>query len=335
MNSSKSPSPLQQLNAAPVEAAVPTEGVLSKITGFFTSKPFIIVVGLITTIIVGLAVAWIVYMFIKKKVVEQSSFVVKETKNPVPGSSITVCDGAGIPDSANGKRFSFSFWIYIHNLDKNLGLRRHVIHRGDEKNSMGGSPCVYLDPTSNKLHTFFDTTSMNDDPADLASQSADIQFAYRVARRGITIDYVPLQRWVHVAIVVNETANGGSISAYVDGELTKSISSNNPPVKVADSDNYKSVVPNISSLALDRKGNVYIGGDVASSIGVGFSGLVSMVEFFNYDLNSGDVYKTYTKGPIYMSSVGKVADTVGLGTVANEYGLRNPIYKKTIEDQVY
>ncbi|QIG60171.1 hypothetical protein [Dishui Lake large algae virus 1] len=332
MNSSKAP--VQQVTAAPVEDAASTDGVLSKIKGIFTSKPFIVVAGLITTVIVGLVVAWIVYMFIKKKVVEKTSFVVKETHNPVPGSSITIGNGTGIPNSANGKRFSFSFWIYIHNLDKNAGLRRHVIHRGDEKNSMGGSPSVFLDPTSNKLHMFFDTTSVNDDPANLASQSADIQFAYRVARRGITVDYVPLQRWVHIAFVINETANGGSISAYVDGELTKSVSSNSTPVKVANSDNYKSVTPNISNLALDRKGNIYIGGDVTSSIGVGFSGLVSMVEFFNYDLNSGDVYKIYTNGPIYMSSIGKAASTVGLGSVINQYGVRNPIYKRTIEDQV-
>lgn len=331
--------PVQQpgTGAVAIPAAVPSspsEGILSKIKGFFKSKPLIIIAGLVITVVVGLAVAWMVYLFVQKKVIEKVSYIVAETKTPLPGSAVTVGNGTGIPTSANGKRFSLSFWLYIQNLDKNRGLLRHVFHRGDEKNAMGGSPSVLLDRNANKLHVFFDTTSLNDDPANLASQTPDVQLAYRVARRGIVIDYVPMQRWVHVAVVVNETTNGGSISAYVDGELIKSVSSNSPPVKVANINNYKSVVPKISNLALDRKGDVYIGGDVGSSVGVGFSGLVSMIEFHNYDMNSADVYKIYTKGPIYMSTIGKAADVIGIGGVVNQYGVRNPIYKKSIEERL-
>ncbi len=310
--------------SAPAVAATP---IADKIGKILNSKRLAIILGLTITAIVGFIVAWMIYTYVKSKTIDRKSYIVPESKDPVLGSVMTKGNGSDIPDTLNGHRFTFTFWIYIHNLSKNSGMLRHVLHRGDENSPIKGSPTVYLDPTVNKLHVAFDTTT-SDQPAELTGKSNDILLSYAVAKRGITIDYVPLQRWVHVAVVVNESANGGNISAYVDAEIVKTVSTNQTFKVDYGGTTPLEVKPDITNLALDRKGNVYIGGDSEASVGVGFSGLVSMVEFYNYDLNNRDIYNIYAHGPIYLSAAGKIANTIGLGGVTNQYGVRNPIYRK-------
>lgn len=323
--SSPSKSAMQAVTTSTAETGNAVKQLFSKFLSFLKNKPLLVLVGLITTVVAGLFVAWIIYTLIKTKVLERKSFLLQETTSPLSALTLNKCNGNNIPDTANGKRFSFSFWIYIHNLDKNSGIMRHVLHRGDEKNALGGSPTVFLDPNVNKLYIMFDTTSKNPgNPTDLATQSADIQFQYAVARRGIIVDYVPLQRWVHIGVVVNEDSNGGSIASYVDGELVKTVTSSKSSVVGP-----YNVSPQITNLALDRKGNIYIGGTNDAASGIGFSGLVGMTEFFNYNLNAKDMYDIYTKGPIHVNVLGKLANSLGIGGMVNQYGMRNPIYKKS------
>jgi hypothetical protein len=131
--------------------------------------------------------------------------------------------------------------------------------------------------------------------------------------RGITIDYVPLQRWVHISVVINETAMvGGTISAYVDGVLVNTVDNTKDlsgltfggtPIKnVPAANGGTGTTPqfNITDVNLDMPGYVYTGGaSGGGALGMpGFSGMLSMIKFFNYDMNANDVYSEYQKGPI-------------------------------------
>jgi len=109
-----------------------------------------------------------------------------------------------------------------------------------------------------------------------------------------------------IGIVVNENSNNGSITAYVDGDVSKIVSSN-------DGEGFK-----ISNLNLDKMGDLHTGGSFESYTGPGFSGLISKISMFNYDLNNKDIYDDYNKGPLdgLLASLG----------LAN-YGVRTPIYK--------
>jgi hypothetical protein len=69
---------------------------------------------------------------------------------------------------------------------------------------------------------------------------------------------------------------------------------------------------------LDKKGNIYTGGSVGSTVGPGFSGMVSMIQFFNYDMNANDVYELYKKGP-----VNNMLAKLGLPS----YGIQSPFYR--------
>lgn len=131
-------------------------------------------------------------------------------------------------------------------------------------------------------------------------------------QQGIVIPYIPLQRWVHVAIVVNENSNGGTIVAYVDGDISKIVTTGEIR------ENGTSLV--LRNLELDKMGDLYVGGSYDSLFGIGFSGLISKVTLYNYDLNDKDIYKDYNEGPLsgFLSSLG-----------LSNYGLRSPIYKIT------
>jgi hypothetical protein len=141
--------------------------------------------------------------------------------------------------------------------------------------------------------------------------------------RGIVFPYIPLQRWVHVACVINENLNGGTITGYVDAELAVSVDTTTKltPVDVTSSSGgTRKVIPvsDISNIDLSNTGDVYVGGSPSDPIGVGFSGLVSNIQFYNYDISAQDVYANYQKGPFNNP-------LAALGLPA--YGVRSPIYQ--------
>jgi hypothetical protein len=326
----------------------------------FSGKGMLIVSIAILTLVLGAIVGLGIYYLFKKFSVRINTYILPESKVPVLGNSYAKMNGAEIPRAYNGRRMTLAFWIYINDINKYHGTYRHVLHRGDD-NIQGASPLVFLDKHTNKLHVRFDsiktpTTSLTMqkpfnktvtvDYTDRSGGSAtegkftgDIKDAkdaleYDLTTHGITIDYIPLQRWVHVAIVVNEDVNGGMISAYVDSELVKHVQSNAifkksliitgksataaATVAAADELIPVSTPINISGLNLDKIGDVYVGGDGSSNAGPGFSGLVAGIKFANYDLNQEDVYKMYIEGP-----VDNLAAKLGLPA----YGVRAPVYR--------
>lgn len=309
-------------------------GRLNSITAYLsnTSVIFYLVFGTA----IALLTAFILYRLINNTVNNQQSYLLPDTKVPILTTEEHSFAADAVPNSGNGQRLSLSFWIYIYDIQKGNGVRRHILHRGNETDTdltAGASPYIYLDPFTNKLYITFapnDATKLYNNTiaggADYsqyftgnATTTDQEKMTYLNAVRGTTIDYVPLQRWVHVTVVINEDATTyGTITTYVDGQLVKSVSQANPNPTV----NYanltvnkgsllsslSTVVPqfSIADVNLDMKGNVYTGGATGSPVGIGFSGMVSMIKFFNYDLNSNDVYSEYRKGPIdnLLSKVG-------------------------------
>lgn len=393
-------------SAAKVTESV--KNVTEKIKVFTSTSSGTVIVMLVIGAAVALLTAYILYWLINRTINNRNAYMLPGTKIPIICTKETKLSGQGIPNSANGHRLTICFWIYIYDINKYSGSRRHVLHRGAEGDDyLNASPYIYLDAYSNKLHVMFSSQSKekkdiwgNEDAAQLfdpkyvrSTQGSGIVYtnrtyasaknsittvtnnvitantdapsdeaslAYLNAIRGITIDYIPLQRWVHVGIVVNEDLNGGTITAYIDGQLQSEVSPqtpikiDNPNVKMnytssgapilsaittVNNDSIqltvntqasgsatvatatdKGITPkfDIKTVDLDHKGDVYIGGSLSSAVGAGFSGLISKVQFFNYDLNAQDVYNNYLKGPI-----DNLLAKMGLPP----YGVRNPIYK--------
>lgn len=275
-------------------------------------------VRIIFTVLIGLSVSAIagavLYWFVSRYITQRRVWRFPETEAPLLGTQVAILPADRVPSSKNGKRQTMMFWIYIHDINKYNGIYRHVLHRGDRNDKWDkASPAVFIDNDTNKLHITIGTEDADPyDGNDL--QTDEDKYKYILATRGITIDYIPLQRWVHVAIVVNEDVNSGSITAYMDGELTHVVTKE----KKTTVRTRRGIVTKqltIHNANLDKKGNVYVGGSPSDEVGPGFSGLISRLAIFNYDLNIKDVYEEYKKGPV--SSV-----SAKLG-----YGVRSPVYR--------
>lgn len=298
-------------------------------------------------------IAYLLYIYLRQRITKKIVYSVPAPSRPMKTNEVNRLSGDGLPPSVNGSRQTFMFWMYIHDINLLSGSElRHVIHIGDET-SKGSSPSVFLDGMKNRLYVRFSKktdrinavegvgpTNLSDQIKRIRSYDPTLQEsspnfdrelnsilgsttvtnnldAARVdlATHGVVIDYIPLQRWVHVAIVVNETVNRGYINTYLDGEIVSSIGSSDTVVL----SNGKMLTVDYTGIDLDKRGDVYVGGDIYSTgIPRGFSGLVSRVVVANYDMNAVEVKKVFYKGPI---------DMLASDILIPGYGIRSPIYK--------
>lgn len=299
--------------------------ISSGVTNVAKNYGMTILLAVLTAAVLFL-IAYILYVYISRALANKILWIVPESKVPSLGTENSKLSGAGIPTDLNGRRATFMFWIYINDINENKGQYRHVLHLGEET-EINASPLVMLDKDSNKLYIRYSSIGSDDsnDPTMGKSWNGIIEhikqnveginddaeaIAYDLVNHGIIVDYVPLQRWVHIAVVVNETVNKGGISLYMDGELVKTISSSESVMF----SNGVTKDYSFQNLKLVRPGDVYIGGDNNE----GFSGLVSNITFTNYDTNASGVYKEYIKGPI-----SNLSSKLGLPA----YGVRSPIYR--------
>jgi hypothetical protein len=276
--------------------------------------------GLIILLLVALIVGYLLYVLITDNVIYQQKVLVEGTETPVLCNDMSEFKITQHLSNTNGKRRTYAFWIYINDINKYAGDQyRHIAHIGtDHKSIVDASPYIILDKISNKIHVRLAPTDDKKISIDtlIGLKLNDIEYIddlleYSINSTdkvcGFTINYVPIQRWVHVAFALTDN-NNGSIYIYIDGELVD-IKENKSGFNI-----------NIAELKLDNKGDLFVGGnanDTENGV-TGFSGLLSKFTIFNYDLNQNDIYKEYNSGPFsgMLSSLG-----------LSSYGLRSPIYK--------
>lgn len=302
--------------AAPAVNASTSEGVMDKMSSVIRANGGFITVLMIAVAACAFFIAYLLYWLINTFVISKKSVAIAETKVPVVANIMTKINGVASPVSVNGKRFTICFWVYVHDFDKYSGSMRHILHIGDEKISTG-SPFAFFGPNDNKMYIGFTPNKESADVTnDLSMLGTDEmkRCMYYVNNYGIVIDYIPSQRWVHVAVVVNEESNGGTMSAYIDGDLVKVVNSGTQNTTSSGT----TATLKLADINITRAGSLVIGGSTSDAIGPGFSGLVSGVRMFNYDLNINDVYNEYRSGPI-----DNLLAKLGLPA----YGVRSPVYK--------
>ena len=280
-----------------------------------TSVLFLMIVLLVIAAIVG----YIIYFIIADSVLYQQKLLIPGSDVPLLCNTLQELKFKQKLESGNGIKRSYCFWIYIFDINTGNGKYRHVarISNNKDKNEIKKcSPLIILDKNKNSLHVRFPLVKDEDEINIIKSDISNVNSAFfkhetTSTATGFTIDYIPIQRWVHVAFVVSDLA-GGSITSYIDGSFNKKHDQKsgglNAPL-------------DLSKLNFDCEGSLLVGENTQASSGsglIGFSGLLSKFTIFNYDLNKNDVYKEYRNGPI-----NGVLASLGIGA----YGLRNPIYK--------
>jgi len=263
---------------------------------------------IIILLIISVIICYIIYYILYDNVLYQKRIVIQGTEVPILGNQLTSFSFSNTLEGGNGNRRSYCFWIYIFDMDVGSGDYRHIAHVSSEKsnslNIKNASPYIILDSKSNKIHVRFAHEADVFNKYDTAFNNTNFDKFHNSGGNvcGFTINYIPIQRWVHVAFVLNDVGNG-SVAVYLDGHYTDN------PVE-------KGSAFNIHKLVLNHSGYLHVGGD--SKILNGFSGLLSKFTMFNHDLNSNDIFKEYNAGPLngLMAALGIAA-----------YGLRSPVYK--------
>lgn len=295
-----------------------TSALSNSINGMFNNKT--IYIGLIIVVIVCIGLAWTLYYIISSKIFSLAKVVSNETLKPL------LCNqkykyAFKFDKSSNGERRSFTFWIYLHDLNVGRNMYKNVFNvSADKENVEIGkcSPYVFLDKTNNsmyirfaKLKTTFDG-SLNIKYTDLDNRTLLNNFM----KTGLVVPYIPLQRWVHVCVVCNANSYKSYMYVYVDGDLVNMSSTGELEKQ---SSMLKDVTKDYRDLDLNIDGYLTIGGNSADlTEGPGFSGLITKITTFNYELNQQDIFDNYYEGPI-----GGLLAKLGLAN----YGLRSPIYK--------
>lgn len=269
---------------------------------------YLILAVFIITIVIG----YLLYNIITDNILFQQKIEVSGTEVPIICNQLSEFKIDKVLANSNGIKRTYGFWIYINDIDKYNGKFRHIAHLGQEAKDIKNScPYICLDTFQNKIHIRFapkiEPASMS--RYDTLNEITDVEtlINYDGKRCGITIEYVPIQRWVYVVIVVSDI-NGGLVYTYIDGEL----------IEVEKAKENKLILHELNFET--RAGSLFVGGSVSNSSinATGFSGLMSKFTIYNYDLNKNDIYKEYNKGPLngLLTSMGIVS-----------YGLRNPVYK--------
>jgi len=216
----------------------------------------ITIIGLLLVIILAFILSYIMYYFISSNLFNQSRVIISGTKMPVLCNILKKNNITKKNPSGNGKKRTYTFWIYINDLNYMTNSYKNVAYIGDENSLKNRSPYIFLDKNNNKLFVRFskqDITSSGDDSlsnnfenAKSANDIDNMGDFYNFISQGITIDYVPIQRWVHIAIVINDIGRSATMSAYVDGDISKMITNGNE-MSESQGHNY-----NITNLDLDK-----------------------------------------------------------------------------------
>tara|TARA_Y100000389_G_scaffold193749_1_gene222871 strand:+ start:4313 stop:5389 length:1077 start_codon:yes stop_codon:yes gene_type:complete len=300
-----------------------------------TNRPETII-GLIILILLAIIVAYIMYNYISTSVFNQSKLVVSSTKLPVLCNIENTLDFDRNIKSGNGLKRTYTFWIYIKDMS-NTGYK-NVLFVGNKGSVRERSLQIFLDNKKNKMYIRFrkaneeerknnnnlfdnlDTGNINEYVNNLnGNEQISTEFRQYMSQ-GTCIEYIPIQRWVHVGIVVNDYGSsvGGNITTYVDGELVGIAGHKEELRGLGDKEDNEKYDVNNLDLNSTTVGQLVVGGSYGTDRSPGFAGLLSKFTIWNYDLNDRDIYNNYNEGPI-----DNLLARLGLGA----YGLRSPIYR--------
>ena len=184
-------------------------------------------IGLIAVIFITVLLAYVLYSYLGSMLFAKIRSVVSDTKVPVVGTKLAKFS-ADLAVNANGSRKSFSFWVYINDMTKYKGQFQTIAavssYADKEYKIETCSPYIFLDKTNNSMYIRFAKIDNIEDSYINSKNINNLGGLHWFLTTGISINYVPLQRWVHIAVVCNSNAFKTTLYAYLDGELVKTIS---------------------------------------------------------------------------------------------------------------
>jgi len=159
-------------------------------------------------------------------------------------------------DQSKGMEFTWSTWLYLSDLGREENKYQHVFSKGDGNinsttnlSMVNNGPGLYINPMKNSLHIIMNTVSPTDENTT------------------IDIDNIPIKKWVHVALRLQNTV----LDVYINGVIVNRLLLNNTPKQ-----NY---------------------GDVYVCQNGGFSGKLSNLRYYDRALNVFEINNIVSAGP--------------------------------------
>ena len=281
-----------------------SEKIQDKFTGA-TKHTWVIVLVVAAMFILILVIIYVTTMLKASKlqnVILQTTMIGIDNREVVP---FTV-PAANMSLVLNGQEYSYSFWIFLGGLYSTTSQQKIIIQRGNSHSyatnslqiSPSTSPLIMMDPVSNIMYFCAATSAVTTSMVASDVIAKDTTGTYTSGYLVTTIDYVPLQRWVNIAMVVKDM----SMYIYMDADLYSVIT-------VSDISTSTSVNPMIKG----TNGDLLIGDKVNYT-----PGYISMTRFYNYALTQNDIQSLYNAGPVPTSWL----SYLGL----KNYGVRTPVY---------
>jgi hypothetical protein len=245
-----------------------------------------------------------------------------------------------------GREYSYSFWIYLDNYDQSytkdgtgkvVPIDKLVFYRGELGNVASANPIVFMDGLSNKMFIAIKTqnTSLSSvlnvpNKVDYNGNLYNIRFMNYFLNSSLklrdtdalhdainkylilTIDYVPLQRWVNVTFIIDNKVT----TVFMDGEIYSVKSSEEFKALREPELDIRGKPIDVNIIVDKTDGNMYIG---KSSVGNKYAapGYLGKLQYFNYAVSMAEVKDIYTSGPLGSKFAG----------MNMNYGFRSPIYK--------
>jgi len=267
---------------------------------------WIIILIIVAMLVLVLIVIYIVQMVKKNKLQNvslQAKMIALDDRSVVPLS----IDASQMSLVTNGQEFSYTFWLILSSGYDSTSDYKMIMLRGNSVTTAGlyssnANPIILLDKSTNKMYICIATSAVsgtsNSASSILSRDPVTNQFnsGYMIS----AIDYVPLQRWVYIGVVIQDT----TLYVFIDGDLYSATTV------------YDVVggVGGIRPVIKGTNGNVAIGDKINTT-----PGYISKTQFFNYALTQTEMQSQYAAGPTPSSML----SIFGL----NNYGVRSPVYQ--------
>ena len=268
---------------------------------------------------------------LKGKQLIKQPIKIDELKSPV------VVEGGDIPKSAVGREYTYSYWLYIEDASQSGTAApdgtfspKMIFYRGSDTSLADANPIVMMDGKTNKLYFVIKTqgsslpvgnnTSVNNNLSNIINRSYFLNPNFTMDTVDVhkhiilSIDYIPLQRWVNVTTVIDNKI----ITVFMDGEIYSVKTVDEYKTSKAPEFDASNKVKDYNLIIDKTENNIFIGkfgNNFASQV----NGYISNLQFFNYAVSINEVKKIYMRGPLSKNFL----QLIGISS----YGMRSPIYK--------
>lgn len=306
--------------------------------------------------IIGIVLLFIIVILYILFMMKNSKLTGKQlTSKPIKLDALTVpleIASGELPKPVVGREYSFSFWIYIENYDQTFTrnatnkqitpIDKLIFYRGVNGDITSANPIVTMDGLSNKMYIAIKTqdSTLTSIPGrvDYNNNLYNIRFMNYFLNSKLkirdtaspdqpainkyiilTIDYVPLQRWVNVAFLVDNKIT----TVYMDGEIYSVKSTEEFKALREPELDARGRPVNVNVIVDKTDNNVYIGKNPSVGASKTIPGYLGKLQFFNYALTLNEIKNIYDQGPVGSRNWFGIN---GLGANIN-WGVRNPVYR--------